>query len=69
MLADGDKRAAYDRYGHAGLGGGSGQSAGFDPTVFQDFSDIFGEFFGFGDFGQADAAAAACSVAPICAKT
>jgi len=48
ILADSDKRAAYDRFGHAGLGG-VGQSAGFDPTVFQDFSDIFGEFFGFGD--------------------
>jgi molecular chaperone DnaJ len=52
VLKDPDKRAAYDRYGHAGLGGGSGQSAGFDPTVFQDFSDIFGEFFGFGDSGS-----------------
>src|SRR3984893_9733369 len=49
VLADSDKRAAYDRYGHAGLGGSAGQAAGFDPTVFQDFSDIFGEFFGFGD--------------------
>ena len=28
--------------------------AGFDATIFQDFSDIFGEFFGFGDiFGGA----------------
>src|SRR5207248_3339604 len=49
VLADGDKRATYDRFGHAGLGGGSGSSGGIDPTVFQDFSDIFGEFFGFGD--------------------
>src|SRR6202034_1995644 len=28
VLADSDKRAAYDRYGHAGLGGGQG--GGFD---------------------------------------
>ena len=49
VLADSDKRAAYDRFGHAGLGGAAGAGAGFDPTVFQDFSDIFGEFFGFGD--------------------
>jgi len=48
ILADADKRSVYDRYGHAGLGGASA-GAGFDPTVFQDFSDIFGEFFGFGD--------------------
>ncbi len=27
--------------------------AGFDPAIFQDFGDIFGDFFGFGDmFGQ-----------------
>jgi molecular chaperone DnaJ len=48
VLADADKRAAYDRYGHAGLGGGGGQG-GFDASVIQDFGDIFGEFFGFGD--------------------
>jgi len=48
VLADSEKRAVYDRFGHAGLGG-AGQAAGFDPTIFQDFSDIFGEFFGFGD--------------------
>ena len=32
VLADADKRAAYDRYGHAGLGGAAAQGAGFDPT-------------------------------------
>jgi molecular chaperone DnaJ len=45
VLADGDKRAAYDRYGHAGLGG-AGVSQGFDAN---DLSDIFGDFFGLGD--------------------
>ena len=49
VLADSEKRSVYDRYGHAGLGGAGSAGAGFDPTVFQDFSDIFGEFFGFGD--------------------
>lgn len=48
VLADQDKRARYDRFGHAGVSGPAGP-AGFDPTVFQDFSDIFGDFFGFGD--------------------
>jgi molecular chaperone DnaJ len=48
ILADTEKRSMYDRYGHAGVGT-AGAGAGFDPTVFQDFSDIFGEFFGFGD--------------------
>jgi molecular chaperone DnaJ len=38
----------YDRFGHAGVGGAAG-APGFDATVFQDFSDIFGEFFGFSD--------------------
>ena len=48
VLADSEKRSVYDRYGHAGLGA-SGQGVGFDASVFQDFNDIFGEFFGFGD--------------------
>src|SRR5438445_10672986 len=47
VLADDEKRSLYDRFGHAGVGGGTG--VGFDATVFQDFSDIFGDFFGFGD--------------------
>ena len=48
VLADGEKRAAYDRYGHAGVSG-AGVAAGFDPAIFQDFSDLFGDFFGFGE--------------------
>ena len=43
ILADGEKRSLYDRFGHAGLGGGAGP-AGFDPAIFQDFGDIFGGF-------------------------
>ena len=55
VLADADKRAAYDRFGHAAVSGAGGP-AGFDPTIFTDFSDIFGEIFGFGDmFGGAGA--------------
>jgi molecular chaperone DnaJ len=49
ILADSEKRSLYDRFGHAGVGGAGGGPAGFDPTIFQDFGDIFGEFFGFGD--------------------
>jgi molecular chaperone DnaJ len=48
ILADSEKRSMYDRFGHAGVGGASAPS-GFDPGVFQDFNDIFGEFFGFSD--------------------
>lgn len=51
VLADGEKRAAYDRFGHAGVGAGVG-AGGFDPTIFAGFEDIFGnlgDLFGFGD--------------------
>jgi molecular chaperone DnaJ len=48
ILADAEKRSMYDRFGHAGVGGAT-TGGGFDPTVFQDFNDIFGEFFGFSD--------------------
>lgn len=45
ILSDSQKRAAYDRFGHAGLQGGGGPS----PDAFTDFSDILGDFFGLGD--------------------
>ena len=46
VLSDAERRAAYDRYGHAGVRGAGGTP---DFTVdFSDFADIFGEFFGFG---------------------
>src|SRR5271168_1007167 len=48
ILSDTQKRQIYDTYGHAGLSS-SGAASGFDGTVFQDFHDIFGDFFGFED--------------------
>jgi molecular chaperone DnaJ len=49
VLADPEKRAAYDRFGHAGVGG----APDFSSTIFSGFEDIFGDLFGFGDiFGQ-----------------
>ena len=48
VLCDAQKRAAYNRYGHAGVQGAGGP-AGFNPEAFGDFSDILGDFFGFGD--------------------
>ena len=48
VLADPQKRAAYDRYGHAAVSGAAG-AQGFDPSVFADFDDILGNIFGFGD--------------------
>jgi molecular chaperone DnaJ len=48
VLSDSQKRAAYDRFGHQGVGAGAG---GFDPG-FSNIEDIF-DLFGFGDmFGQ-----------------
>ncbi len=50
VLADADKRARYDRFGHAGVSGAGSQ--GFDPSVFTGFEDILGglgDVFGFGD--------------------
>jgi molecular chaperone DnaJ len=52
VLADPQKRGMYDRFGHAGVNASAGAGAGFDPTIFADFSDIFsglGDMFGFGD--------------------
>lgn len=46
-LSDEDKRAAYDRYGHAAFANGGGRSGGFhDPMDV--FSQIFGGAFGGG---------------------
>ncbi|MDA1096135.1 MAG: molecular chaperone DnaJ [Chloroflexi bacterium] len=47
ILRDAEKRAAYDRYGHAGLSGGGGTGAGFEGFPgFTGFGDIFDSFFG-----------------------
>jgi molecular chaperone DnaJ len=50
ILADAEKRSAYDRFGHAGVSAAG--AGGFDPTIFADFGDILGglgDIFGFGD--------------------
>jgi molecular chaperone DnaJ len=44
ILSDGDKRARYDRFGHAGVS--SPGAGGFDPSTFAGFEDIFGGIFG-----------------------
>ena len=47
VLSDPDKKAAYDRFGHAGIEGNFG-SGGFQWTDFThagDFQDIFGDIF------------------------
>ena len=50
VLSDPEQRAAYDRFGHAGVRGPGGT-----PNInvdFNDFADIFGDLFGFGGFGR-----------------
>ena len=55
VLSDPEKRRQYDQFGHAafdGSAGAGGFGGGFDFSS-ADFSDIFGDMFGFGDiFGS-----------------
>ena len=47
VLSDPQKRAAYDRYGHAGVGNGvgAGAGAGFNDFGFSSINDLFETFF------------------------
>jgi molecular chaperone DnaJ len=51
VLSDEQKRAAYDRFGHAGVDGSRAGGSGFGGAQGADFSDIFEQVFGdaFGD--------------------
>lgn len=57
VLSNPDKKARYDQFGHAGMGGaGGGYNVDFDlNTIFERFGDLFGGgfsgFSGFGGFG------------------
>ncbi len=52
VLSNSEKRARYDRFGHAGMGGGAGGfGGGMDMNdIFSQFGDVFGGAFG-GSFG------------------
>src|SRR5690606_21006476 len=59
VLSDANKKARYDQFGHAGMGGaggfgGGGFGGGMSmEDIFSQFGDIFGGHFGggFGGFG------------------
>jgi molecular chaperone DnaJ len=57
ILSDPDKRAQYDRFGHAGVGGAGARGGGMNmDDIFSQFGDIFGDdlfgsFFGGGQRG------------------
>ena len=53
ILSDANKRAAYDRFGHAGVNGAGGPQAGYND-VHSMFNEVFGDVFGdmFGRGGQ-----------------
>ncbi len=46
VLADAQKRQAYDQFGFAGVEGMGGAGAGGYSSAFRDFEDIFGDFSG-----------------------
>ncbi|MFN0202368.1 MAG: molecular chaperone DnaJ [Bacteroidia bacterium] len=52
ILSDADKRARYDRFGHAGVGGAAGGGGQYTDLndIFANFGDIFGDSF-FGGMG------------------
>src|SRR5260221_8363163 len=48
VLKDGDKRAAYDRFGHAAFEHGGGAGGNFGADFGSAFSDLFEGIFGMG---------------------
>ena len=64
--------ACNDRFGHAGVSSTAGAGAGFDPSIFADFGDIFGglgDIFGFGDILGGGRRRAALSAVQTCGTT
>jgi molecular chaperone DnaJ len=52
ILSNSEKRGAYDRFGHAGMGQGGFSGGGMNmDDIFSQFGDIFGSAFGGGSFG------------------
>ncbi len=52
VLSNADKRAKYDRFGHAAFQGGGGGGFHDVDDIFSQFGDIFGDIFGMGGGGS-----------------
>lgn len=52
VLSDGDKKARYDRFGHAGVGGAASGGQGPGGMRMEDIFQNFGDIFGDDAFGQ-----------------
>ena len=52
VLSNTDKKAQYDRFGHAGMGGGAGHGGGFGGMNMEDIFSQFGDVFGDSGFGS-----------------
>nr|WP_321514196.1 molecular chaperone DnaJ [uncultured Pseudodesulfovibrio sp.] len=55
ILGNGEKRQAYDRFGHEGVNGNGFSGFSSNEDIFGAFSDIFGEVFGFSSAGRGGA--------------
>src|ERR1700727_2652291 len=62
-LSDAQKRAAYDRYGHAAFEQGGGMGDAFGSSMSDIFDDLFGDIMG----DAVSATLRARSAAPTCA--
>ena len=49
VLSDKEQRARFDRFGHAGVGGGAGAGNPWGAGASINIEDIFSDLFGFGD--------------------
>ncbi len=74
VLSDGEKRAAYDRYGHAAFGNGAGNGGGSpfssgSPFGSQDVGDVFSDLSGRCSTWAGRGRRRACSAAAIFVTT
>jgi molecular chaperone DnaJ len=52
VLSTSEKKARYDQFGHAGMGGAAGSGFGNAEDIFEHFGSIFEDIFGFSGGGR-----------------